>query len=617
MVELADEIREYLISSVARTGGHLGPNLGVVELTLAIHRVFDSPRDTIVWDTGHQSYVQKLITGRSDFAGLRQEGGLSGYPSRQESKHDVVENSHATTALSWADGIAAGKSLKSDVSSTVAVIGDGALTGGMAWEALNNIADGPQFPLVIVINDNGRSYAPTVGGLAHHLNALRTSAKYEATLSKGKTALMNMGPIGRRTYEALHGLKTGLKDVLAPQALFSDLGIKYIGPVDGHDQIAMELALQQAKEFQAPVIVHTITQKGRGYSPAEQNQADQFHAVGRIHPETGLPVVAERFGWTQVFAEKLLERAAVDERIVGITAAMMAPVGLQPLADKFPERVIDVGIAEQHAFTLAAGLAFTGAHPVVCVYATFMNRAFDQLLMDVALHSAPVTVVLDRAGLTGDDGPSHNGMWDLSLAAMVPGLRVFAPRDGQRLELGLEQALAITDSPTLLRYPKGEPPKPIPAVKNVDGMDLLFDRSMDDIVGQPRASVLLVSVGSMAQQCREAAKRMAAKGFPVTVIDPGWVLPINPSLVSFAQKFDAVVTVEDGIEIGGVGSAFAIDVAKAGGPPVEVMGVPRAFLKHASRSVLLADCGLDENGICERIEAVCQKIESPVVQSRT
>ena len=611
LVELAQEIREYLIHSVAKTGGHLGPNLGVVELTLALHRVFDSPRNTIVWDTGHQSYVHKLVTGRKEFASLRQPGGLSGYPSRAESAHDVVENSHASTALSWADGIALSKAAQGDTSSTVAVIGDGAMTGGMAWEAVNNIADGPEVPLVIVVNDNGRSYAPTVGGLAHHLDALRTSITYEQTLALGKKRLLQRGPAGRKAYEALHGLKTGLKDMLVPHPMFSDLGLKYIGPVDGHDLVALELALTRARDYGRPVLVHTITQKGRGYTPAEQDIADRFHAVGKIHPETGLPVAPQRFGWTKVFAHALEEAAAEDQNLVGVTAAMLAPVGLQPMADRFPDRVFDVGIAEQHAFTLAAGMAFQGTHPVVCVYATFMNRAFDQLTMDVALHKAPVTVVLDRAGFTGDDGPSHNGVWDLSLAAMVPGLRVYAPRDAETLKRGLAEALEWDEGPTLLRYPKGEPPAEIPAVKTAEGMDIIFERTRDDVPSEGNLpSVLLVAVGAMASATRTAGQRLAQAGFPVTVVDPGWVLPINPALVDMVARFDVAVSVEDGVAVGGVGSELSRLSVATGGPAVTAIGAPREFLPLATRAMLLKKFGMDEDGIFATVTRAVSHLEN-------
>ena len=609
LVGLAQEIRAYLIASVAKTGGHLGPNLGIVEVALAVHRIFESPRDTIIWDTGHQAYVHKMLTGRKDFSNLRREGGLSGYPSRAESVHDVVENSHATTALSWANGVALEKKRMHIPGATVAVIGDGALTGGMAWEAVNNIAQGPKCPIVIVINDNGRSYAPTVGGLAQILDALRTSEGYEETLKRGKSTLLGLGRVGHHAYDALHGLKAGLKDVLAPQSVFQDSGIKYIGPVDGHDEVAMELALERAKSFGEPVIVHAITEKGRGYTPAEEDIADRFHAVGEIHPETGLPVAPARFGWTKVFAEHLLSLAERDPKIVGVTAAMMAPVGLQPLATRFPNRVIDVGIAEQHGFTAAAGMAFEGAHPVVCVYATFMNRAFDQLLMDVSLHSEPVTIVLDRAGVTGDDGASHNGMWDLSLAAMVPNLKVAAPRDASTLREELSEAVQTQSGPTLVRFPKGEPPGDITALRSFDGSDVVFERSALDIPeSQTEPSVLIISVGSMVPTAIAAAKRLVQQGHPVTVVDPRWVLPVRASLVEAAKQFDVVVSVEDGLEVGGVGSELGRLCATAGAPPVQILGIPRAFLEHKTRAAIMKEVGLDEAGIVRAAKRGAQRV---------
>lgn len=608
LLKLAEEVRTYLIEAVSKTGGHLGPNLGIVETTIALHRVFDSPADTIIWDTGHQAYVHKLLTGRRDLSSLRQEGGLSGYPARKESAHDIVENSHASTAISWADGISLEKARKGDGSATVAVIGDGALTGGMSWEALNNISQGHPRPLVIVVNDNGRSYAPTVGGFAKLLDGMRTSAQYEETLEKGKEHLLSLGEVGRRTYDALHGLKTGLKDILVPEELFANLDLKYLGPIDGHDMVAVELALERAKSYGHPVLVHVITEKGRGYTPALKDVAERFHAVGQIHPETGLPVAPQRFGWTAEFAEEIVELARDDDSIVGITAAMMGPVGLIPFATEFPDRVYDVGIAEQHAFTAAAGMAYEGAHPVVCVYATFMNRAFDQLLMDIALHNEPVTVVLDRAGVTGDDGASHNGVWDLSLAAMVPGLKVCAPRDGQTLRRGLRKAVSTKTGPTMLRYPKGEPPEPIEAIESINGIDYIVDLQPggepakgtplergDDQKGEGR--ILIVAVGPMVSPAMQAAKRLAADGFAVTVVDPVWVLPINPELLELARFYDGVVTVEDGIAAGGVGSELNRWLAVAHGPQAEVLGVPTGFLDHAKRDSILADADLTEDAI--------------------
>ena len=638
LVALAAEIRRHLVASVARTGGHLGPNLGVVELTIALHRTFRSPRDTIVFDTGHQAYVHKLLTGRQDFAHLRERGGLSGYPSRAESVHDVVENSHASTSLSWADGIARANHLQGhDERHVVAVIGDGAMTGGMAWEALDNIADSSDRHLVIVVNDNGRSYAPTIGGLAHHLDALRTNPGYERVLSGVKRTLLSQGAPGRAAFDALHGLKRGLKDVLVPSAFFEDLGIKYTGPVDGHDITAIEFALTRAREYAEPVIVHVITEKGHGYTPAEEHVPDRFHAVGKIHPETGLPVVAERFGWTAVFAEEIVSLAQRDERIVGVTAAMQAPVGLQPLADAMPERVIDVGIAEQHALTFSAGLAFAGMHPVVALYATFLNRAFDQVLMDVALHRAGVTIVLDRAGITGTDGASHNGMWDMALLAHVPGLRLAAPRDEATLRDSLRQAVSVGDAPTVVRYPKGTLPEPLAAVRRLGLADaekspydagVEGDASSGEALGEVSAfdvvdvllenrepadapQLLLVGVGAMAAHAREAGRTLEQENRAVTVVHPHWVIPPPGPLVAAAAQADVVIVVEDGLVDGGIGSQLRDAVedywagrSDAAGPRVwRRIGIPRQFIDTATRDQLLEDFGMRAPDIAEAARA--------------
>ena len=616
---LAAEIRSYLVTTVARTGGHLGPNLGVVELTIALHRTFSSPQDTIIFDTGHQAYVHKLLTGRQDFLRLRERGGVSGYPARSESVHDVVENSHASTALSWADGIARANRLQGRADRhVVAVIGDGALTGGMAWEALDNIADSADKHLVIVVNDNGRSYAPTIGGLAHHLDALRTNPGYERMLSTVKRGLLSQGAPGRAAFDALHGLKRGLKDVLVPSAFFEDLGIKYTGPVDGHDAIAVEFALTRARAYAEPVIVHVITQKGRGYTPAEEDVADRFHAVGRIHPETGLPVVPSRFGWTAVFAEEVVEMARADQRVVGVTAAMQAPVGLQPLADAMPERVIDVGIAEQHALAMSAGLAFAGMHPVVALYATFLNRAFDQVLMDVALHRAGVTVVLDRAGVTGTDGASHNGVWDMAVLGHVPGLRLAAPRDEESLRSALRLAVSTQDGPTVVRYPKGSLPAPLPALRTLPGagddlfgvVDVLSEGSLEE-----DATVLVVAVGPMATACVQAARRLRAQGTRVRVLAPRWVIPVPRALVAAALAAPAVLVVEDGLADGGVGSQLrdAVDQeARARQahrvPLVTRVGVPRQFVHTATREQVLADCGMDVAGILASARDLARRV---------
>ncbi len=582
---LAAEIRTFLVDQVSRTGGHLGPNLGVVELTIALHRVFESPRDTIVFDTGHQAYVHKLLTGRTDFSRLRKKDGLSGYPNRHESVHDVLENSHASAALSWADGIAKANELRGRAERhVVAIVGDGALTGGMAWEALNNIAAGADRRLVVVVNDNGRSYAPTIGGLARHLDALRTNRSYESVLSWGKATLRRSGPPGRLAYDALHGLKKGVKDVLRPQGMFEDLGLKYVGPVDGHDEAAVEQALRHAKAYGGPVIVHVITEKGRGYTPAEQDVADHFHAVGQIHPETGLPLAPSRFGWTGVFADEIVRIGRRRPDVVAITAAMLQPVGLAPFAAEFPDRVFDVGIAEQHAAASAAGMAFAGLHPVVAVYATFLNRAFDQLLMDVALHHAGVTFVLDRAGLTGDDGASHNGMWDLAVLGAVPGLRLAAPRDEDTLRAALRAAVDVDDAPTVIRFPKGPVPEAVPAVEDRDGVDVLARHE-----GRPEATrVLVVGVGAMVPTALEAGRLLASHGLAVTVVDPRWVVPVPASLVKLVGEHDHTVCVEDGLVDGGVGALLAQRSREQQlSTPVQAFGVPRAFLPHASREELV------------------------------
>jgi 1-deoxy-D-xylulose-5-phosphate synthase len=587
--ELAAEIRDFLVQSVSRTGGHLGPNLGVVELTIAMHRVFDSPHDSMVFDTGHQAYVHKMLTGRTDFAKLRKRGGLSGYPSRAESVHDIVENSHASTSLSWADGIAKANEVRGLTDRhVVAVIGDGALTGGMAWEALNNIAGDSGRRLVIVVNDNGRSYAPTIGGLAHHLDTLRTTRGYENVLSWGKRTLRRSGVPGQLAFDALHGLKKGIKDVVAPQGMFEDLGLKYVGPVDGHDAAAVEHALARAKAFGGPVIVHVITEKGRGYSPAEKDVLDRFHAVGQIHPETGLPVAPSRFGWTSVFADEIVQIGRRRPDVVAITAAMLAPVGLAPFAAEFPHRTFDVGIAEQHAATSAAGMAFAGLHPVVAVYATFLNRAFDQLIMDVALHRAGVTFVLDRAGITGDDGASHNGMWDMAMLAMVPGLRLAVPRDESTLRAALRAAVDVDDGPTVLRYPKGALAAPLPAIDTIDGVDVLARHA-----GGTGTEVLVVGLGSLAPTGLAVAELLAAHGLRVTVVDPRWVLPVPPALIKLAGAHDHVVTLEDGLVDGGVGALVAQRARAAGvRTPVQPIGIPLAFLEHASREQIVADLRL-------------------------
>jgi 1-deoxy-D-xylulose-5-phosphate synthase len=590
--DLSGEIRKYLIEQVSKSGGHLGPNLGVVELTIAIHRVFESPKDVVVFDTGHQSYVHKLLTGRSlGFNKLRQRGGVAGYPNRQESEHDVVENSHASTALSWSDGIAKGFSLTNQKDRTVVcVVGDGALTGGMSWEALNNIAASKNEKLVIIVNDNERSYSPTIGGVATYLSTLRATSGYERFLDWGKGVLEKTPVVGQPIYETLHGVKKGIKDIVAPQGMFEDLGLKYFGPVDGHNIEAVEKALKIAKDYDAPVLVHVITEKGKGYAPAIQDEAEKFHAVGVVDPETGVPLAKGGKSWTSVFSDELVKIGSERKDVVALTAAMMGPTGLDKFQKSFPDRTFDVGIAEQHATTAAAGMAYTGLHPVFAVYSTFLNRAFDQLLLDVALHKAGVTFVLDRAGITGDDGPSHNGIWDLALTGIVPTLHVAAPRDGQQLRETLREALDISDAPSLIRFPKGVVNPDIPAFERRDGVDVLYRGESADI--------LLVSIGAFAAIAVEAAGQAYREGVGVTVIDPRWVKPLPESLVTMAQRYKSVVVLEDGIKHGGIASTiselfreFQLNV------PVHSIGVPLTFLEHAKRSEILEDLGITVQNI--------------------
>ncbi|WP_433295129.1 1-deoxy-D-xylulose-5-phosphate synthase [Pseudonocardia sp. CA-142604] len=633
LAPLAAEIRRELVASVSRTGGHLGPNLGVVELTIALHRVFDSPRDTLIWDTGHQAYVHKMLTGRQNgWEQLKKTGGLSGYPSRAESEHDHVENSHASTSLSWADGIARAYALTGQQRHVVAVIGDGALTGGMAWEALNNIATGGRRPsadaavgrgpgaiggasgvddpaartpgagdrnIVIVVNDNGRSYSPTIGGLADRLATLRLQPGYERVLDAGKQALARTPVVGNALYSGLHALKAGMKDALSPQELFSDLGLKYFGPVDGHDIAAMESALRRARHFGGPVIVHAVTRKGAGYPPAENDTAEQMHSPSAFDPETGLPTGPPSVGWTSVFSEEMVALGTRRPDVVAITAAMLGPTGLAPFAAAFPERCIDVGIAEQHALTSAAGLAAGGLHPVVALYSTFLNRAFDQLLMDVALHGKAVTLVLDRAGVTGNDGPSHNGMWDLSVLGIVPGMRVAAPRDAHTLREELAEAVAVDDGPTAIRFPKGAVIESVPAVRRIDGVDVLREPGP---AADRSSTVLMVCAGAFGELGVAAAQRLEQQGITVTVVDPRWVLPVPEVLVRLARDHRLVVTVSDCGRHGGFGSALA-DALRAAecDVPLRDLAIPQQFLDHGSRADVLAAAGLTAQDVSRRV----------------
>ena len=597
MLLLASEIRDFLVREVSKTGGHLGPNLGAVELTLALHRVFDSPTEPIIFDTGHQSYVHKIVTGRRDaFGTLRQSDGLSGYPSRAESPHDWVENSHASTSLSYADGLAKAFEVRGERRPVVAVVGDGALTGGMCWEALNNIAAADR-PVVIVVNDNGRSYSPTIGGLADHLAGLRLRPGYERVLKNVKGTLGRTPVVGGPLYDALHGLKRGVKDLLLPSGMFEDLGLKYVGPVDGHDQFALEHAFTLARQFGGPVLVHCVTRKGYGYAPAENHVADQMHAVGVIDPATGEQLQrSSARSWTKVFADEIVQIGAARDDVVAITAAMLDPVGLGPFAARFPRRTFDVGIAEQHALTSAAGMAAAGLHPVIALYATFLNRAFDQLLMDVALHKAGVTVVLDRSGVTGEDGASHNGMWDLAMLGIVPGIHLGVPRDEPTLRAALRHAVTISDAPTVLRYPKTAINDDLPAVRTSHGVDILSEPDQDAV------DVLLVSVGAMAHDAVAAAGRISEAGYRVRVVDPLWVTPVPAGLITLAGDAGVVVTVEDGVVVNGVGSRLSQRLRDSGSTvATRELGIPVEFLEQGKVAEVRARIELTPQGIARRV----------------
>jgi 1-deoxy-D-xylulose-5-phosphate synthase len=594
--DLAADIRVFLIEKVSKTGGHLGPNLGVVEMTIAIHRAFESPKDIVLFDTGHQSYVHKILTGRAhQFDLLRQRSGISGYPNRRESEHDVIENSHASTALSWADGISRGFSLSGQSDRhVVAVVGDGALTGGMSWEALNNLSPESERNLVIVVNDNERSYSPTIGGLATYLTTLRASREYERILGRGKRMLHNTPVVGKYIYGTLHGLKKGIKDMVAPQGMFEDLGFKYLGPIDGHDIAAMEKTLHMAKEFGAPVIVHAITEKGRGYTPAIEDIAEKFHAVGIVDPVTGKPLKASAPSWTNVFSEEITAIGRENSKIVAITAAMLGPTGLDKFAQNFPERTIDVGIAEQHAVTSAAGLAYAGMHPVIAIYSTFLNRAFDQLLLDVALHKAGVTFVLDRAGITGDDGPSHHGIWDLALTGIVPNMHVGAPRDGARLKEILRSCIAISDAPSMVRFPKGAVPADISALERVDGIDILHKGTTQQ--------VLIISVGSMAGMAIEVAQLAQTQSIEITVVDPLWVKPIPNALLNMCANYSTVIVMEDGIKHAGIASTISEALRESGSNcSLHSIGVPLEFIEHSKRAEILEDISITPAAIVQQI----------------
>jgi 1-deoxy-D-xylulose-5-phosphate synthase len=607
-VVLCAELRDLLVTQVSRTGGHLGPNLGVVELTVALHLVFDSPSEPILWDVGHQAYVHKILTGRAErMSTLRQSGGLSGYPSRAESPHDWIENSHASTALSYADGMAKAFAVRGERRPVVAVVGDGALTGGMCWEALNNIADAGR-PVVIVVNDNGRSYSPTIGAFANYLARLRLKPGYERMLRTVRDALERTPVVGPPLYDALHGVKRGVKDLVAPQGMFEDLGLKYMGPVDGHDVDAVEKALRLAKGFDGPVAVHVVTRKGYGYAPAENDEVDQMHQSTGFDPATGRAPASSTRRWTAVFSDEIVHIGENRDDVVAVTAAMCEPTGLGPFARRFPNRYFDVGIAEQHAVTSAAGLAMGGLHPVVALYATFLNRAFDQLLLDVALHRLPVTLVLDRAGITGEDGPSHNGIWDLALAGVVPGLRVAAPRDEPTLRAELREAADWVDGPTVVRFPKTPLGDDVPAVRSSGGVDVLAEPSAD-----PDVDLLVVSVGAVATDVLNAVQRVAAAGFTVRVVDPRWVTPVSPELIVLARRARLVVSVEDGVAVGGVGARLSQALRAAGcDVPTREVGEPTRFLDHGKVPEVKAAIGLTAPDLGRRMVEWTAELNSPI-----
>src|SRR5487761_823162 len=587
---LASEIRDVLVATVTRTSGHLGPNLGVVELTIALHRVFDSPVDKIVFDTGHQSYVHKLLTGRvAEFAPLPRRGGLSGYPGRAESEHDLVENSHASTGLSYALALTTARQLTGEPGKVVCVVGDGALTGGMAYEALNNIGHlGAE--VIVILNDNGRSYAPTMGGIAENLGQLRLSPTYEAAKDATGRTLRHLPLVGDSAYQAAKRVKESLKQLVSTTSLFETLGLKYGGPIDGHDIAALERALRDASAYRGPVVIHVVTNKGNGYAPAVHDEIDKYHGVSTFNPEDG------RFAnmaasWTDLFGEALLEAAEQDPRIVAITAAMASSTGLLGFAERYPDRFFDVGIAEQHAVTFASGLAMKGLRPVVCIYSTFLQRAFDQVACDASLHRLPVTFVIDRAGITGDDGPSHHGLLDMAYLRCIPNMVVTAPSSPDEMRRLLATALSH-DGPFAIRYPRGA----APANATAPLEPLVIGRSISRREG---TDIAIVAVGKMVGVALDAARQLeAADGLSVSVVDARFVKPLDPHLVDVAASHRVVLTVEDGTRVGGFGSAVAELLADAGvRVPLRRLGVNDRFVEHGGQAALLSEMGLDADGV--------------------
>jgi 1-deoxy-D-xylulose-5-phosphate synthase len=598
LTQLAHELRAFLVEQTSKSGGHLSPNLGVVELTLALHRIFESPKDAIVWDTGHQAYVHKIITGRAkEFARLRQAGGLSGYPSRKESEHDWVENSHASTSLSYALGIAEARLRKKVGGHVIAVIGDGALTGGMAYEALNQIAHLQPPNLIIVINDNGRSYAPTVGGLARHLSQLRVDPRYERLKDEISRLLRDLPLVGSTADQAAYRVKEGLKQLLQPSTIFESLGIKYAGLVDGHDEAALEEVLSRSKRLREPVVVHVITEKGHGYGPAVDDEVDKLHGVGAFDPLTGRPRSTE-LTYTDVFGEALMTAATRRPEVCAITAAMASSTGLLNFAKEFPDRFFDVGICEQHAVTFAAGLAMAGMHPVVCIYSTFLARAFDQTIMDVALHKLPVVFVIDRAGVTGPDGSSHHGVFDLSYLRMIPNLKIAAPADSTELCALLETALA-SDGPIAIRYPKG----PVPSTPDLPVEPLPIGRWEELRKG---SDAVIFAVGRMVEVAKEAAERLEIQKVSCAVVNARWIKPVDPRIVDWARSHPHVITVEDNVGAGGFGGAVLETLAPHGlAGRVRTLALPDEFLPQGKASDILKEHGLDAAGVAKSVyEAV-------------
>jgi 1-deoxy-D-xylulose-5-phosphate synthase len=604
LATLSAEIREFIVESVMATGGHLGSNLGVVELTLALHRTFDSPNDVLLWDTGHQAYVHKVVTGRrGDFAKLKQAGGLSGYPNRTESEHDWVENSHASTILSYAHGISSAFELQGDHRRVVAVVGDGALTGGMAYEALNNLGHSGT-PVVIVLNDNGRSYSPTISGLSLSLTHLRLNPSYVHARQRLRHLIRELPGVGDLAYSGVHGLTSALREVVTPHTFFEALGIRYAGPIDGHDIAGMEQALANAAEWPGPIVVHVLTQKGRGYAPAEEDDIQRLHDVKVAAPlaspavdtvsslqsaaaTSELPVTT----YTDAFTRSLIRHAESDPRIVAITAAMAGPTGLLPFEAQFPNRFVDVGIAESHAVTSAAGMAMAGLRPVVAVYSTFFSRAFDQANLDVGLHQLPVVLVLDRAGVTGDDGPSHHGVLDMALGLSIPGMTVFAPSSAPEVEVMLAEALKL-DGPSIIRFPKT--PAPMPAATVGSGLQARCTRTGD-------GSICLLAVGKMLGAAESAAEELSLDGIEATVWDVRVVSEPDPAMLEDAARHQVVITAEDGVRHGGAGM-FVADALRQllGGvsaPPILNLGIPRAFIPQDKPDRILARLGLDGPGI--------------------